>query len=282
RSELADQIVEKVREVERNSMGRVHDCYIWAQFLGPLGARKQTFLLLRESKYLGCCYGLNLVESLAQCGTIEDVPALIDAIDKETDGASGVVNKALQKLTGVKMPLKDGFFTDKVAWQNWWKKNKDKTDVQVEGEGLTERNTSEKRILSKTVRQMLMPNGMRSPRDFSWFPDSQKIAIRLAQRIVVVEVESGKIKILSEPNVKHCNPACAPDGKTIAYIGPMGEHSTIWVMDINGENKKPLVNVRCWHRPVWSADGKHLVFTERNNDIWVVNADGSGLKQLTS
>jgi hypothetical protein len=132
RSELADQIVEKVHKVEKNPMGRVHDCYIWAQFLGPLGARKQTLLLLRESKYLGCCYGPDLVESLGQCGTIEDVPALIDAIDKEYDGANGVVNKALQKLTGVKMPLKNGLFADKVAWQSWWKKNKDKANVHVE------------------------------------------------------------------------------------------------------------------------------------------------------
>jgi Tol biopolymer transport system component len=144
---------------------------------------------------------------------------------------------------------------------------------------------------SKTIRQIPMPKDVRSSREFSWFPNSQRIATRLVQRldkndfrsvIAVVEVESGKIKILSEPNVKHSNPACAPDGKTIAYIGPMGEHSTIWVMDANGENRRPLVNVRCWHRPVWSADGKHLVFTERNNDIWAVNADGSGLKQLTS
>jgi len=143
----------------------------------------------------------------------------------------------------------------------------------------------------KAPKQVPMPRGMRSSRDFSWFPDSQRIATRLVQRlskndfrsvIAVVEVENGKVKILSEPNIKHCNPACAPDGKTIAYIGPMGEHSTIWVMDINGENKKPLVNVRCWHRPVWSPDSKRLVFTERNNDIWAVNADGSGLKQLTS
>jgi len=134
----------------------------------------------------------------------------------------------------------------------------------------------------RTVREIPMPNSMRSPRDFSWFPDSQKIIMRLAHRIAVVEVESGKVKILSEPNIKHCNPACAPDGRTIAYIGPMGKHSTIWLMDINGDNKRPIANVRCWHRPVWSPDSKRLVFTERNNDIWVVNADGSGLKQLTS
>ncbi|MHC4122162.1 MAG: TolB family protein [Planctomycetota bacterium] len=141
------------------------------------------------------------------------------------------------------------------------------------------------------LKQIPMPEGMRSPCNFSWFPDSQKIAMRLVQGldknnfgsvIAVIDVNNGKVTILSEPNIKHCNPACSPDGKTIAYIGQMGKHSTVWLMDVNGENKRPLVNVKCWRRPVWSPDSKRLVFTERNNDIWVVNADGSGLKQLTS
>ncbi|MHC4345541.1 MAG: M56 family metallopeptidase, partial [Planctomycetota bacterium] len=143
----------------------------------------------------------------------------------------------------------------------------------------------------EALREILMPEGTGGVGDFSWFPDSQKIAARLVQKfgkydsrsvIAVLELESGKVEILSEPNIKHCNPACSPDGRKIAYIGPMGEYSTVWLMDVNGDNKRPIANVRCWRRPVWSPDSKRLVFTERNNDIWVVNADGSGLRQLTS
>lgn len=141
----------------------------------------------------------------------------------------------------------------------------------------------------RAAKQIPMPEGTRSVRYFSWFPDSQRVAMRLTQRrgkkdnsvIAVVNVESASVKILSEPNIKHAYPTCAPDGKTIAYIGPMGNHSTIWLMNANGKNKRPLVNLRCWYRPVWSPDSRMIAFVLRNSGIWVVNADGSGLRKLT-
>ena len=141
------------------------------------------------------------------------------------------------------------------------------------------------------IQQISIPSDMRSSPDFSWFPDSQSIVIPLIQRfdkndfrsvIAVIEVGSGKVEILTEPNIKHSNPVCSPDGKRIAYIGPMDEFSAVWTMDINGKSKAPLNNIRCWHKPVWSPDSKSLLFTERNNDVWIVNADGSELKKVTS
>jgi hypothetical protein len=122
--ELAEKIVEKIHDVQKDPMKSLHDCFIWASFLGPLQAREQTFLLLKESPEFSCHYGPELVISLSQCGTIEDLPALIDTIDKEGEACAGVVNKALEKIAGVKMPLTERGCTDKVAWQNWWRENK--------------------------------------------------------------------------------------------------------------------------------------------------------------
>jgi hypothetical protein len=132
RGTLADRIVEKVRDAQKDPSKSYHDCFIWAQFLGPLGAREQALLLLKESPpKWGCHPGPTFVEALAMCGTIEDVPALIDAIDKESEGSGPIINKTLYKLTGVYMPLNERGYTDKAAWQKWWQQQQ-KTDVEDE------------------------------------------------------------------------------------------------------------------------------------------------------
>ncbi len=137
RNELADRLVEKIGKVDKDQMKMVHDVYFWAEMFGPLGAREQTVSLLKELKYVDCCYGPNLVNSLAVCGKIEDAPILIELIDKESEGGAGAINKALEKLTGVKMPLTSRRYTDKTAWQGWWEDNKDRvlqpaTQAEVE------------------------------------------------------------------------------------------------------------------------------------------------------
>jgi HEAT repeat protein len=125
RGELADRIVEKVREAQKDPSQSYHRCFIWAEFLGPLAARKQALLLLKESPpKWGCHPGPTFVKALAICGTIEDVPALIDAIDKESDPARALVNRVLYKLTGVNMPLNERGYTDKAAWKKWWQEHK--------------------------------------------------------------------------------------------------------------------------------------------------------------
>lgn len=52
----------------------------------------------------------------------------------------------------------------------------------------------------------------------------------------------------------------------------------IWTSDLNGGN---LTQIRSGSRPRWSPDGSKIVF-EDNGDLWLINADGTGLLQLTS
>ena len=149
-------------------------------------------------------------------------------------------------------------------------------------------NIIEGQIIPKRI---IIPEDLQSGFDFAWSPDSQRIVFQAGKKldnndfssvIVIVEVESEKVEVLSEPNIKHSNPTCSPDGKTIAYIGPMDEDSTIWLMDIDGKNKRPLVDVKCWSQPIWSPDSNRILFREGNSGIWIVNADGTGLKKLAS
>jgi len=56
-------------------------------------------------------------------------------------------------------------------------------------------------------------------------------------------------------------------------------------MDASGQKVTQLTdNDRDDFAPAWSPDGRHIAFTSDdsgNCDVWVVKADGSGLKRLT-
>ena len=53
----------------------------------------------------------------------------------------------------------------------------------------------------------------------------------------------------------------------------------IWTCNRDASNAKRLTSGHKDVKPRWSPDGKQIVFT-RNEDVWIVNADGTNLKQL--
>ena len=77
------------------------------------------------------------------------------------------------------------------------------------------------------------------------------------------------------------HPSLSPDGTRIAYT--KGEQ--IWVIDIDGANAEQLTDVGGNQHPVWSPNGERIAFTgqeEFNQDIYVMNADGSERTNLTN
>lgn len=87
-------------------------------------------------------------------------------------------------------------------------------------------------------------------------------------------------------------PAWSPSGKQIAYefINKEGEEGgdQIWKADTSGENKIQLTaNSFTTNRAsAWSPDSQRKVLIKPTEDqkkvvLWIINHDGSGLKQLT-
>lgn len=78
------------------------------------------------------------------------------------------------------------------------------------------------------------------------------------------------------------SPAWSPDGKMIAFHsgGTAGAERYIWVMNADGSDARQISSVN-GSQPDWSPDGKQIVFHgEVNNGIWLINPDGSGETQL--
>lgn len=75
-------------------------------------------------------------------------------------------------------------------------------------------------------------------------------------------------------------PDWSPDGKQIVYDGEHG----LAIQTLDGEVSWQITGDPRDTGPVWSPDGSRVAFTRRQHDHWevyVVNADGSGLKRLT-
>ena len=80
-------------------------------------------------------------------------------------------------------------------------------------------------------------------------------------------------------------PAISRDGKRVMYLTfPGPQRSDLWVSDIDGGNKVKVATGEKLGTGVWAPDNFHLSFSEigtgEGDKIYIVGADGSGLRQL--
>ncbi len=89
------------------------------------------------------------------------------------------------------------------------------------------------------------------------------------------------------------HPRYSPDNTKIAWQAHRELSSglwamNIWIMDNDGSNPKKVTSDHAW-RPDWNPVGNQLVFLfwntlnnqSGNGQLWVVNGDGTGIRQLT-
>jgi TolB protein len=104
---------------------------------------------------------------------------------------------------------------------------------------------------------------------------------------VMSEDGSGQTQLTS--GGLNLQPAWSPDGSRIAFERLIGGHLQVFVMDDGGSNQTRLTNDATDDRdPAWSPDGTKIAFTRQtfdgtffHEDVWTMNADGSGQTQLT-
>ncbi|MBI3882618.1 MAG: PD40 domain-containing protein [Verrucomicrobia bacterium] len=100
---------------------------------------------------------------------------------------------------------------------------------------------------------------------------------------VSLQGQIGVAKISKDDSYIHLEPAVSPDGQLLAYSArpanaPANVPFSIWLANEDGNANKEICEGRC---PAWSHDGKQLAYVSQNK-IFIMNADGSGSKEITS
>jgi Tol biopolymer transport system component len=122
----------------------------------------------------------------------------------------------------------------------------------------------------------------------AWSPDGRKIAFSDGGNGIYVINADGSGQRRLGPGVY--DPQWSPDGHRIAYLDGSSGTFELYVMNADGTAKHHLAR---GVEPSWSPDGKTIAFlhdpaiqrpplAKENPEIYVINADGTGLRRLTN
>ena len=121
--------------------------------------------------------------------------------------------------------------------------------------------------------------------DPTWSSDSETIAYANKNRIYVVDIEGGDPQEIVKPSnslkghMLH-RPVFAADGSSVAYIAQDREnHDRVMMTTVAGQETRQILSLedREFHVNIFdlSPDGRYVVFTPGNAEVWCAATDGS-------
>lgn len=121
-------------------------------------------------------------------------------------------------------------------------------------------------------------------------PDGRLIAFDLLGDIYTMPVAGGTPTRIAEGLAFEHQPRFSPDGKRVAFTSDRGGGDNIWVMNVDGSDKRQVTkeDFRLMNQPTWSPDGRFIVakkhFTTGRSlgtgELWMYHVSGGGGVQL--
>ena len=115
-------------------------------------------------------------------------------------------------------------------------------------------------------------------------PDGRTIAFDLLGDIYTMPISGGTPARIAEGLAYEHQPRFSPDGKRIAFVSDRGGGDNVWIMNVDGSDKRQLTkeDFRLLNQPTWSPDGRFIVakkhFTTSRSlgtgEVWLYHVSG--------
>jgi dipeptidyl aminopeptidase/acylaminoacyl peptidase len=124
----------------------------------------------------------------------------------------------------------------------------------------------------------------------AWSSDGSKLLIRRGQDLSILNADGSETALISVEEPTYLNGgAFAPDGSRVVYATQGKARSAIYLVDAEGGEPEVLLGrphePHHIAQPAFSPDGKQIAYFDgggdHDNRLWVMNADGSGVRALT-
>ena len=138
-------------------------------------------------------------------------------------------------------------------------------------------------------RQRMVP-GAEDVADPAWSPDGKQIAFTSNRdgnlEIYVMNADGSAVRRLTDNPAEDSAPAWSPDGLQIVFERNADTSEAIVLIDADGTGGES--ELAAGALPAWSPDGRQIAFVSSRegdrgaNQVYVMNADGSGQTPLTN
>ncbi|MCB0033269.1 MAG: serine/threonine-protein kinase [Anaerolineales bacterium] len=124
----------------------------------------------------------------------------------------------------------------------------------------------------------------------AWSPDGSQIAfhqtINGQKQIVVMDADGSNAQQLTSGRGEAVFPTWSPDGEMLAFYSTQTGGSHIFTIKKDGTELKQLTTENRNFYPTWSPNGEWIIYHSaiggENRELWMVKADGSEFRRLTT